>query len=150
MPMASGYWTKMKKTVTRYDLNGVFQSSFRVRPRGGHLEGITNDGSTLWIVDGDAGVFRYDFSGNLIQSSSFQLDSDNSHPEGITTDGTSLWIVDRDRDRVFRYSAIDADGVVLDSFSVKPATHPEGITTDGTSIWIVDKDSDRVFRFDIN
>ena len=150
MPMASGYWTKMKKTVTRYDLNGVFQSSFRVRPRGGHLEGITSDGSSLWIVDKDAGVFRYDFSGNLIQSSSFQLDSDNSHPEGITTDGTSLWIVDRDRDRVFRYSAIDADGVVLDSFSVKPATHPEGITTDGTSIWIVDKDSDRVFRFDIN
>ena len=45
---------------------------------------------------------------------------------------------------------IDADGVVLDSFSVKPATHPEDITTDGTSIWIVDKDSDRVFRFDIN
>ena len=149
---ANGFWVldEEEKTVTRYNMNGESQSSFRVRPRGGHLEGITNDGSTLWVVDKDAGVFRYDFSGNLLQESSFQLDSRNSHAEGITTDGTSLWVVDRDRDRVFRYSAIDADGVVLDSFSVKPATHPEGITTDGTNIWIVDKDSDKVFRFDMN
>jgi glutamine cyclotransferase len=149
---ANGFWVldEEDKTVTRYDMNGVSQISFRVRPRGGHLEGITNDGSSLWIVDKDAGVFRYDFSGNLMQSSSFQLDSRNSHAEGITTDGTSLWVVDRDKDRVFRYSAAAADGEVLDSFIVKPATHPEGITTDGTNIWIVDKDSDRVFRFDVN
>jgi hypothetical protein len=149
---ASGFWVldEEDKTVTRYNMNGDLQNSFRVRPRGGHLEGITSDGSSLWVVDKDAGVFRYDYSGNLIQGSSFQLDSQNSHAEGITTDGTSLWIVDRDRDRVFRYSAADADGVVLDSFSVKPATHPEGITTDGTNIWIVDTDSDRIFRFDVN
>ena len=95
--------------MSRYSVAGAYQdNSFALATENSHAEGITTDGTSLWVVDKDADkVFRYDMGGDL--QSSFSVEP-ATHPEGIAYDGASIWVVDKDTDTVYRFAV---DGTPL-------------------------------------
>ena len=99
------------------------------------------DGSTVWVVDKNKGVYVYDEAGVLQGSWSA---SGQNRPSGIATEGTDILIVDEKNKRVYRYGDAaawvsgDPDPVLTGSFPLHGAnTKAKGITTDGSSIWVV-------------
>lgn len=120
------------------------------------VEGITTNGTDVWIVDAKSDkVFRYTgaasrLSGSQNAASSFNLNSGNTTPKDVVTDGSSLWVVnDSSTDKVFKYSL---SGSLLGSWTITGAgSSPTGITLDpagGENLWIVDNGTDRVYQFD--
>jgi streptogramin lyase len=118
-------------------------------------EGITTNGTDLWIVDSQNDrVYRYaNGAGRRGRSqdaaSSFALAAGNTNPKGIVTDGTSFWVVDDGAtDRVFKYTLA---GAPLGSWTIDAQNaSPTGLTLDPTApsdIWIVDNGTDRVYRY---
>ena len=139
---------KANKKVYAYDLDGTFRDgdSFDLGDPDGsvlpHLEGITNDGVSLWILDRDRGVFKYNTAG-VYQDEFFTIPS-VKHAEGITTDGERFWVVD-EGGLVYQFTMAGVPTGV--PFPANPAGHPEGIATDGNNIWVVDKDTDQIYPF---
>ena len=90
-------------------------------------EGITTDGSNIWVVDSkDKLAYKYDMDGAFL--SSFALTAEDKGPRGITTDGTYIWVVDKDKNgkRVYKY---EMNGTFLSYFALDAANAaPEGIT----------------------
>ena len=142
-----------------YDAQGQVIGSWRargvVRP-----EGITTDGTNVWIVDRVtdrvffyANAASYLSAENAWPTSSFRLNRANTSPSDLVTDGTKLWVVnDQDhRDAVFVYSTA---GSLLGQWSLD-STHsgihsPSGITLNpsgGDDLWIVDRHTDRVYDY---
>jgi hypothetical protein len=120
------------------------------------VEGITTNGTDIWIVDARSDkVYKYAgaasrLSGSQTAASSFSLNSGNRSPKDIVTDGTSLWVVnDSTTDAVFKYSVA---GSLLGSWTISSGGgSPTGITLDPSSVsnlWIVDNTTDRVYQFD--
>lgn len=120
------------------------------------VEGITTNGTDIWIVDAKSDkVFRYTgaasrLSGSQNSASSFPLNLSNISPKDVVTDGTSLWVInDSSTDKVFKYNL---SGSLLGSWTITGAgTSPTGITLDpsgGGTLWIVDNGTDRVYQFD--
>jgi subtilisin family serine protease len=146
------------RTVFVYNNSGGLIGSWVAgsMPNNAIVEGITTDGTNIWIVDnrGDR-VYYYAnaasrTSGTQNASSNFLLSSQNVSPRDLVTDGTNIWVVnDSTSDRVFRYSLT---GTLLNSWSINSAnTIPTGITLDPSNgsqdIWIVDSGTDRVYRY---
>ncbi len=120
------------------------------------VEGITTDGTSIWIVDAKSdSVFYYQnaaslTSGTVNSTSSFALNSGNKDAKDLVTDGTSLWVVnDSTTDKVFKYNL---SGVLQNSWTINSANSaPTGITIDPSNVspdlWIVDSGTDRVYRY---
>src|SRR5262249_36134865 len=122
-------------------------------PSNADVEGITTNGTDIWIVDakGDK-VYRYSaaasrLSGTQTAVSSFSL---NASASDLVTDGTSIWVVDNgaSTDKIFKYTV---SGSLLGSWTITGAGNsPTGITIDPTNvsdIWIVDSATDKVYDF---
>ncbi len=119
-------------------------------------EGITTNGTDIWIVDQKKDLVYYFAgaasrkSGTKAPTSSFPLTAANRDPSDLVTDGTHIWVVNNTHatDRVFRYSK---KGVLEGSWTIDSRnSSPTGITIDPnelTSIWIVDSSSDSVYRY---
>ena len=127
---------------------GTLQSTAQV-------EGITTNGTDVWIVDNRTDkVFKYTaaagiLSGSLNSSSSFKLNSSNSNAKGIVTDGTSIWVInDSTTDKVFKYSLT---GTLLGSWTIDAAnSSPTGLTIDPTNvsnIWTVDNGTKKIYQY---
>ena len=83
-------------------------SSFKLARGNTAPEGITTDGTKLWVVNSGNPdkVFVYSLSGGSLGS--WTIDSANNSPTGLTIDPTgasqSIWIVDVSKDRVYEYA----------------------------------------------
>jgi hypothetical protein len=119
-------------------------------------EGITTDGTHLWIVDRSSDRVLYfangadHRSGNLMPTSSFRLVPGNRNPMDLVTDGTHLWVVnDAGQDSVFRY---DLNGNLEGKWQIDPANStPTGIAINPlapSEIWVVDAAKKRIFQYD--
>jgi RHS repeat-associated protein len=117
-------------------------------------EGLTTDGTDIWVVDAGLGVIlRFpeaasQKSGSAWSSSSFRLDEANLSPTGIATNGTVFWVTDDKTDSVFVYSMA---GVLLGNWKIDSRNaDPSGITNDpagGTYLWIVDRNDRAVYAY---
>jgi hypothetical protein len=128
------------------------------------VEGISTDGTHIWIVDARADrVYYYAnaaarLSGSQNATSNFALANGNAAPKDLvfgTQSGVNyLWVVnDAATDRVFRYT-LNASGVATaaSSWLINSANaRPTGITLDPSNgsmdIWISDNSTDRVYRY---
>ncbi len=125
-------------------------------PSNADVQGITTNGTDIWIVDnkGDK-VYRYTgaasrLSGSQTAASSFNLNGSNTNPADLVTDGSSIWVVNNtSTDKVFKYNI---SGTLLGSWTINSGGgSPTGITIDPSNvsnIWIVDNTTDRVYQFD--
>ena len=139
-----------------YEADGSLADTYGLQEANSKPLGIaTNaDGSLVWVIDKESGVFVYDDAGAQLGTwTAGGLDK----PDGIATDGTDVWIVDREADRVFHFAggaALRNGGVAASgSFALHSTNRkPKGITTDGSSLWIVNdgKTVDRVFKYDMS
>jgi len=120
------------------------------------VEGISTNGTDVWIVDARQDkVFRYAsaasrLSGSQNAASSFNLNSNNTSPKDLVTDCNSIWVVnDSTTDKVFKYNLA---GTLLGSWTITSGGgSPTGITLDPASpshLWIVDSGTDRVYQYD--
>ncbi len=146
------------RTVFVYSNSGALLGSWVAGslPTNAQVEGITTNGTHLWIVDnrGDR-VYYYAnaasrTSGTQNATSNFLLNSANRNPRDLVTDGTFLWVVnDATTNFVFRYSLA---GTLQNSWSLNSGNAtPTGITLDPSNgsqdIWVVDSGTDRVYRY---
>jgi hypothetical protein len=118
-------------------------------------EGITTDGTDIWIVDnGCDKVFRFAgaatrLSGSQSAASSFSLNSSNTNAMGLVTDGTSIWVVNSaSTDKVFKYSKT---GTLQGSWTIDSRNcSPTDLTIDPSNpsaIWVVDNSTDSVYQY---
>ncbi len=117
-------------------------------------QGITTDGSDMWIVD--AGLDRiYHYvgaanatSGAVLPTGSFALHAENTSPSDLVTDGSAMWVIDDAADAVFVYTAT---GEHLGHWSLDSENaDPAGITKDpsgGSDLWVVDRVDRLVYRY---
>lgn len=146
------------RTVFVYNNSGALLGSWAAGslPSNALVEGITTDGTHIWIVDnrGDR-VYYYAnassrISGTQTATSSFLLNGSNRNPRDLVTDGTFLWVVnDATTNLVFRYNLA---GTLQNSWSLNSGNAtPTGITLDPSNgsqdIWVVDSGTDRVYRY---
>ena len=119
-------------------------------------EGITTNGTDIWIVDQEKDAVYY-FAGAALRrsgtkapTSSFPLTSANRNPSDLVTDGNHIWVVNNTTtvDRVFRYSKA---GTLEGTWTIDGRnSSPTGITIDPnelSSIWIVDSGTDSVYHY---
>jgi YD repeat-containing protein len=130
-------------------------------PIAGTAQGVTTDGTDLWIVnDNDDRIYHFpggasdSLSGGVAAGSSYSLPSSNQKPTGITTDGTRLFVVNDGgaTEKVFVYSLTGIyQGYWTLNLSADGPNHKiEGITTDptgGTNLWVVDRETDKVYEY---
>ena len=135
---------KADKRVYSYNPSGVPTGSFALTEDNTDPEGITAEGSSVWVVDKKDKVFQYDVSGASLGS--FDLAAANSDAQGITVYSGAIWVVDEKKDEVFEYDG--GTGDLLSSFALDGANDDSlGITTDGSSLWVVDRGPEKVFRY---
>jgi subtilisin family serine protease len=146
------------RRVFVYNNSGALLGSWTAGslPSNALVEGVTTDGTHVWIVDnrGDR-VYYYAnaasrLSGTQNATRNFLLNSANRNPRDLVTDGAFLWVVnDASTNVVFRYNL---SGVLQNSWSLNSANAtPTGITLDPSNdsqdIWVVDSGTDRVYRY---
>ena len=145
------------RKVYLYNTSGYLQGSWSAGTLSStaEVEGITTNGTDVWIVDNKTDkVFRYAnaasrTSGSQNAASSFSLNGSNTNAKDIVTDGTYLWVVnDTSTDKVFKYTL---SGSLVASWTIDAAnSSPTGITLDPASpsqLWIVDSGIDRVYEY---
>ena len=117
-------------------------------------DGITTDGTHLWIVDrGRDRVYYFEngasrTSGSASATSSFALTSGNKSPRGIHTDGSTFWIVNatRSKDRVYVY---EMSGTSMGYWQLDSANRdPRGVTVDSEgNLLTVDSSTDQIYVY---
>ena len=146
------------RTVFVYNNSGALLGSWSAgsMPTNALVEGITTDGTHVWIVDNRSDrVYFYAnaasrVSGSQNATNSFLLSTSNRNPRDLVTDGIFLWVVnDSTSNLVFRYSIA---GVLQNSWSLNSANGtPTGITLDPSDgsqdLWVGDSGTDRVYRY---
>ena len=73
--------------------------------------GIWSDGTTLWSMDSDGSLRKYNLSDGSedaslradVSPSGYYGTRDVDEPRGIWSDGSTLWVVDRDNTKVFAF-----------------------------------------------
>jgi hypothetical protein len=137
------------------------------------VEGITTDGSHIWIVESKADRIYFFAnaasrrSGSQAASSSFVLNSSNTSPKDLVVGSfngvKNIWVVNditstSGIDRVFKYTIGTnglSTGAAVTSWAINTSTStnkaPTGITLDPSNasqdLWIVDNTTDRVLQF---
>ncbi|MFN9915231.1 MAG: hypothetical protein ACK53L_21760, partial [Pirellulaceae bacterium] len=137
------------------------------------VEGITTDGTHIWIVESKADRVYYfanaasRTSGSQAATASFLLNSSNTSPKDLVVGSfngiKNIWVVNditstSGIDRVFKYTIGTnglSTGAAVTSWAINTSTStnkaPTGITLDPSNasqdIWIVDNTTDRVLQF---
>jgi len=109
-------------------------------------QGITWDGTSLWVVGQASGDYVRQYNTAGVEQSNFRVDSQETNPLGITWDGSYLWVTGDTGNDVTKWSTAGVYQNV--SFSVANADgNPTGITWDGTYFWIVGAATKKVYKF---
>jgi RHS repeat-associated protein len=155
------------RTVSVYDGQGRYLWQWQAQGLGKSPEGITTDGTNIWILDRTKLEVLFYPNGanngpNVSQNytSSFPLYQDvshpgnealsNTHPYDLVTDGTRIWVLNdfSNQEAVFVYTV---GGTFLGSWRLGPeAVSPTGITLNpngGNDLWTVDRDTERVYHY---
>ncbi|MBK9362042.1 MAG: carboxypeptidase regulatory-like domain-containing protein [Rubrivivax sp.] len=150
--------------VNVYDgSTGAALGAWTATTMGAEPEGISVDGSDLWLAARDRKIYWYDeaasrTSGSDAAEKTF-TPSMSGNLKGIVSDGTSLWAVtEGGTDYVYRFTiARDGSGnptglTQSGQWTLASAnSKPTGITLDPTgasqSLWIVDESSDSVYEY---
>jgi sugar lactone lactonase YvrE len=147
------------KKVYVYNNNGGLLGSWTAGslPSNAQVEGITTNGTDIWIVDNRSDrVYRYSGAATRVSGSqnafgNFGLNSGNRNPKDIVTDGAFLYVVnDSTTDKVFKYQISNNALVASWTITTPGATSPTGITLDPFNpnhLWIVDSVSDSVYEY---
>jgi hypothetical protein len=135
---ATGYRGNNDDSVRSFNTAGVEQSVFTIGSQVSRdtARGIAWDGSHLWVLALDGGVFKYTTGGtyqNVTWSANAQTGS-NAH--SIEWDGSHFWVLSRGSRRMFKYNS---SGVYQNvSFTLDSSFYyPTGLTWDGNNFWIV-------------
>jgi len=135
----------------RYSINdGAVMASYPTGPvaPGGSFQGLTFDGTSLWMTAGgsDDFVAQIDTVGVLSMTRSFTSPPDGDGViRGITFDGTDFWTTNNDFNQVFRISV--ADGTILETIP-SPGTEPRGVAWADGKLYCNDRTLDAVFEWD--
>ena len=125
-------------------------------PGGGKQDarGVCSDGTTLWVVEGEAlKLYAYSLandSPNRNQARDVQLDvSENAKPGGCTTDGTTIWVADDGNDKLFAYAVAGGARVSGKDFGALEDANNRltGVTNDGSTTWVADLTLKKLFAY---
>jgi len=121
--------------------------TFSVGAQDGEPQGVTSDGTYLWVIGSNSGaVYKYSMAG-VYQNVSFSVGSQTGgNIDDVMWDGSHFWVVSNSNDAVYKYNA---SGVYQNvSFSVASQMGvPRGIAWDGTYFYIVDQTNDRAYKY---
>lgn len=151
------------KNVNVYQADGSALGFWKADGMGKEPEGLTLDGSDLWLAARDRKIYWYD---NAAANTSGTDGVDNmftpsmsGNLKGIVTDGTYLWsVTEGGTDYVYRFTisrdgAGNPTGLTQSGKWTLPSSNskPTGITLDPTgasqSLWIVDESKDTVYEY---
>jgi hypothetical protein len=123
---------------------GAFVSSFITNTQAPFSEGITGDGTFVYVLDSNSDtVFQY--LNGVYTGQSFLVTDNGNRPESLTFDGTHIWSVDVITSIASKYTTT---GTYVGSFSAKTeALFALGICWDGTHFWVI-SDSGAYYQYD--
>jgi outer membrane protein assembly factor BamB len=142
--------------VYAYSPSGALLGSWSAGglPSNVSINGITTDGTNIWMLDTTTNkIFYYAgaasrLSGSQNATSSFKVTKGDSFPAYLVTDGKSIWVVDGGNGKVYKYTVA---GSLLGSWATDPANvDPVGITlnpNNPSDIWIVDGYTLKVYDY---
>jgi len=96
---------------------------------GGFPEGITTDGTFIWIANQGGSVWRVDPDSGATTNFTTGL----SEPRGILFDGTNIWVSDVVDGKLKK---LGSNGTVLQSVDVGFGSAPHFPVFDGSNIWV--------------
>ncbi|MBL8163387.1 MAG: TIR domain-containing protein [Anaerolineae bacterium] len=101
---------------------------------GGNSNGITCDGSRLWVSDNSASIFSMNLTGGSLRV----YTSPEATPEGLIWNGQMFFITTTSRSRVYSFQATQVEIITLSWFESPGSTVGGGnddMAWDGTHIW---------------
>ena len=102
---------------------------------GSQAEGITWDGTFLWLTDNSGSIFKMSSSGTV----SGNFASPEVTPQGIAWDGTSFWVFTTNRFFIYRFQIVEVNTQTISSFRSPATVAGGGITQDmawdGGGLW---------------
>ena len=111
---------------------------------GGFCNGITFDGTHLWVADYKADrLFKLDVESGAVVGS---IPSPAFWPTGLAWDGKCLWNADLKTGKIYKVDP--ADGTVLKTITA-PSKNPEGLAWDGQTLWVSDLKDKKIVRIDV-
>jgi hypothetical protein len=142
---------------------GAALGAWTATTMGSEPEGISVDGSDLWLAARDRKIYWYDEAASRTSGSDGAektfTPSMSGNLKGIVSDGTYLWAVtEGGTDYVYRFTIVRdgsgaPTGLTQTGLWTLPSVNgkPTGITLDPTgasqSLWIVDETSDTVYEY---
>jgi hypothetical protein len=113
---------------------------------GSKAEGITWDGTSIWVSDNSGVIFKVSPSGKVLDS----VRSPDVTPQGLTWDGSSLWVFTTNRSLIYRVQIAGRDVRTMSSFRSPAEVLGGGITQDmtwdGKHLWYANQF--KVFELD--
>lgn len=98
-------------------------------------QGITWDGTSLWISDSSGTLFQMDTEGRLLGA----FADLEVTPTGLTWDGASFWLFATDDNRIYQFQVEGQQIRILGSFEAPMRVFgnyiTQDLTWDGTSLW---------------
>jgi len=102
---------------------------------GSQAEGITSDGTNLWLTDNSGTIFKVAQSGTVLDSFS----APEVTPQGITWDGSSFWLFTTNQFFIYQFQIIGGNTQTISSFRSPAEVVGGGLTQDmawdGDSLW---------------
>jgi len=113
---------------------------------GWSTEGITSDGTYLWLSDNSGTIFKIDTSGKALGN----FASPDVTPQGMTWDGSSFYIFTTNKLSIYRFRIAGQNAKKLKSFRSPAKVFGGGISHDmawdGKSLWYANQFN--VYRLD--
>lgn len=115
---------------------------------GSGAQGITWDGTSLWLSDISGTIFKVDVSGKVLDS----FAAPDVTPMGLTWDGTSFWLYTTNQFFIYQFQVGEGGAETISSFSAPIEVFGGGITQDltwdGESLWYANQF--KVYKLDIS
>jgi serine/threonine protein kinase len=102
---------------------------------GYHAEGLTWDGTHLWVADNSGTIFQVDSAGRTLGA----FAAPEVTPQGLVWDGTSFWVFTTNYGRIYQFQIDGAETHTLGSFETPARIFGGDISQelawDGTNLW---------------
>jgi len=102
---------------------------------GYHAEGLTWDGTHLWVADNSGTIFQIDTVGRTLGA----FAAPEVTPKGLVWDGTSFWVFTTNYGRIYQFQIEGIETRILGSFETPARIFGGDISQelawDGTSLW---------------